>query len=81
MPFMRVFNCDVAMKHVKNIKSLTQEFREHRIIVLGDFNMESVRWVADETNHQYLPRNTNESEFLNQMQEMSFYQLSNITRR
>lgn len=53
--YMKVFNYAVAMKHVKNIKRLCDEYRSHRIMVLGDFNMESVRWIVDDTNRQRVP--------------------------
>lgn len=78
---MRVFDYSVATKHLMNIKKLVDEYREHRIMVLGDFNIDSVRWVADEFDQYYLPTyaGTNYNEFLNQMQQLPFYQLSNVT--
>lgn len=41
--YMRIFDNDIAMKHVKNVERLSEEFSEHRIMVLGDFHMNSVR--------------------------------------
>lgn len=79
--YMRVFDISVAMKHVSNIKKLCNEFNEHRIMILGDFNITKARWTADESNQYYLPTNVdvNVNEFLKQMHELPFYQLSNIT--
>lgn len=85
--YMRQFEYDVALKHFKLIKELTTKFHQHRIMVLGDFNIHDVNWNADEMNTHYLPTGlaTHDSryfreaaEFLNNMLGLPFYQLSNI---
>lgn len=79
--YMRLFDVTVATKHLVNITKLSCDFPEHRIMVLGDFNIKSVRWIADETNQCYLPMNVgmHENEFLNRMEQLPFHQMSNIT--
>lgn len=41
--YIRVFDAEVAMKHIEHVKDLCNRFGTHRIMVLGDFNMRSVR--------------------------------------
>lgn len=81
--YMRIFDPAVAEKHVVNIKELCKTFGTHRIMVLGDFNMSSVRWVLDESTEYYLPTNidTNMENFLTEMHELPFFQMSNIKNK
>lgn len=81
--YMRKFDLEVANKHVEMIKQMVLEYPRHRIMVVGDFNIDSVRWVADEFNSYYLPVGGSSSvnEFLKKMHEMSFYQLSNVKNK
>lgn len=81
--YMRVFDHEVAMKHIANIRELCQRFGRHMIMVIGDFNMNSLRWMSDENEEYYLPMNvnTNMECFLKGMHELSFFQLSNIKNK
>lgn len=85
--YMREFDGNIASKHFKLINEMTTKFQQHRIMVLGDFNLHSIKWKADETNSHFLPTGlaTHESryfrdaaDFLNSMLNLSLYQLSNI---
>lgn len=42
--YMKVFDLEVAMKHLVIIKRLTLEYLEHRIMVIGDFNILRYEW-------------------------------------
>lgn len=81
--YMRIFESDVAVKHVENIKELNKKFRKHRIVVMGDFNMNGIRWMTDESGTHFQPTEVSASmeNFLREMSDLSFYQLSNITNK
>lgn len=81
--YMRVFELEVALKHTKIVKQLETYYSNHKILVVGDFNIDSVRWVADESNLYYLPvgARDREEEFFNAMHDLCFCQLSNITNK
>lgn len=92
--YMSVFDHRIAMKHHQRIKSIVDKYRSHNIIVIGDFNLHDLIWTADEENANiFLPHaatnlaNDNQRrsdyneaafDFLNQMMEIPFFQLSNI---
>lgn len=78
--YMRIFDHVVAMRHIKLIKELITRFPNHRIIVLGDFNLSGVIWNRSDIGTFFVPSNipTNATEFINEMQELALFQLSNI---
>lgn len=78
--YMRVFDPVVAMQHVKLINELILKFPNHRIIVVGDFNLSGVIWNPSDTETFFIPSNipTNATEFIAKMQDLALFQLSNI---
>lgn len=81
--YMREFELEIALKHVNNIKELSKRFHKHRIMVIGDFNMYSVRWLADESGTHFIPTNAvaGMESFLHEMQDLSFFQLSDVANK
>lgn len=77
---MRIFNPAVAMIHIKLINELITRFSNHRIIVVGDFNLSGVIWNPSDTGSFFTPTNipTNATEFIAKMQDMALFQLSSI---
>lgn len=78
--YMRVFDAAIAKIHCNNINDLTSKYPSHMIMVIGDFNIDSVKWEADETGTYYIPTRAriDASEFLQTMQDLSFHQMSNF---
>lgn len=85
--YMREFDARIASMHFERISELMSKFHQHRIMILGDFNLHDITWRADETNTHYLPtgiasHNTpyyrGAAEFLNKLENAALYQLSNV---
>lgn len=78
---------NILLKHYQLIQKLTNLECDSRIMVLGDFNLHNVKWSLDESDTHYLPHNMAQhrestyfqtaSEFLQKMQDLPMYQLSN----
>lgn len=91
--YMSVFDHQIAMKHHRRVKLITENYLNHRIIVLGDFNLHDIIWTSDQdnlnvflphaatnvaTNHRRSQYNEAALDFLNQMMELPLFQLSNL---
>lgn len=85
--YMNEFTLEVAMKHFDLIDGLMTKFKQHRVIVVGDFNLHNIGWTADEQGTCYLPSgnsthdssyHNNAREFLRKMESAPLFQLSNI---
>lgn len=80
---------DILLKHYNLVQQLMLIETDSRIVVLGDFNLHNIVWNLDDTDTFYLPQNIashTESvyfrtalEFLQKMQELPMFQLSNAT--
>lgn len=78
----------VLLKHFNAIQRLLSRESESRIIVLGDFNLHDVEWQLDESEMYFLPHNLTShsnstyfqaaSEFLESVQQLPMFQLSNV---
>lgn len=81
--YMRIFDPEVAQRHIENIKELSKRFSQHRIMVVGDFNMNSIRWQYDENGKYFQPTDvdTSKENFLKEMHDLSFFQLSNFRNK
>lgn len=74
--------------HFGLINQLFSNYTGHRIFVVGDWNIARVEWEQDESESHYLPTNLSAhtrseyfsivSNFLQNMQELPSYQLSNV---
>lgn len=77
----------VLMKHYSVVNRLMSTESESRIVVLGDFNLHDIVWNPDQTESYFLPQNvvthtnseyfTAASDFLQSIQQLPMYQLSN----
>lgn len=95
--YISEFDLQIALRHYERIKFVIDEYRSHKVMVVGDFNIHDVVWSPDdEDENGYLPhtlpnatsKNGNFSnyqidamEFLNKMFSLSLSQLSNIQNR
>lgn len=88
--YMRKFQNSVANLHAECVRSLSESHPNHRIIVLGDFNLHSITWHADDTDTYFLQSgieahdteyHRGASEFLKEMQTLSLYQMSNVQNK
>ena len=53
---MSAFNYNTALRHYQRIKEIVEEYRHHKIMVLGDFNIYDVVWTPDdEDENVFLP--------------------------
>lgn len=68
---MREFIAEIAEKHYKNIEYLMSKFREHRIIVIGDYLPTDVRSHSSSYFREA-------AEFLNKIELLPLYQLSDM---
>lgn len=90
--YMSTFDHQIAMKHYQRIKKIVENHRNHRVIVLGDFNLHDIIWTPDDDNQNvFLPHvaiastanqrrsqyNDAALDFLNQMIGLPLYQMSN----
>ncbi|XP_037049652.1 uncharacterized protein LOC119083942 [Bradysia coprophila] len=91
--YMSVFDLSIALKHYHHVKLIVEKYLNHRIIVLGDFNLHDINWSIDEDDENaYLPyastdhnANGNRScfqtdalDFLDKMLSLPLSQLSNF---
>ena len=85
--YMRDFEAVVASQHLRRIRELMTAFPRHRIMVVGDFNMPDIRWIADDTDNFFVPTGLishssqyfrDAAKFLNEMFELPLYQLSDV---
>lgn len=91
--YMSTFDYQIASKHYQRIKIIMENYRNHRIIVLGDFNLHDITWTADDddqnvflphvtvasvTNQRRSNYNENALDFLNKMIELPLCQMSNL---
>ena len=85
--YMSIFEIRIANKHFERIKSLTENYQEHQIMVLGDFNFKKITWDEDEPDNFYLPTLSTTSQtgyfadatdFLMRMCSLPMFQLSNV---
>lgn len=85
--YMSEFELNIASKHFERIKELTEKYPNHRIMVVGDFNLYQIEWEEDESGDYYLPKlsATNQSDyfanahdFLLRMLSLPLFQLSNV---
>lgn len=91
--YMSTFDYQTAVKHYERIKIAMETYINHRIIVLGDFNLHDIAWSADVNyNNAYLPHSitntaTNQRrsqyneaalDFLHQIMEIPLFQMSNF---
>lgn len=94
--YLSTFNLEVALKHYKRVKYIVNKYRNHRIIVLGDFNLHDIVWTPDDDNLSvFLPHalvdptdkqnrsiyNHNALDFLEKMLSLPLLQLSNFRNR
>lgn len=80
-------NLDILLKHYDLVQRVMTLENESRVMVLGDFNLHSITWQLDDTETYYLPQDIASHrdsvyfqtalEFLNKMQELPMFQLSN----
>lgn len=79
---------DVYEAHRKIINETALKYSNHRLIVVGDWNLSKITWSPDESGSFYLPTNIlnhrnsvyykTASDFLSKLFEVPLYQLSNI---
>lgn len=94
--YMNKFDLENALKHHQRIKSIVERYRDHRIMVLGDFNLFDIVWTPDdEDNNVFLPHTSVDvinSEyrsmyysdamvFLEKMMSLPLFQLSNFKNK
>lgn len=54
--YMKTFDHQTEFKHYQRIKLIMEKYRNHRIIILGDFNIHDIIWTADDENlNVFLP--------------------------
>lgn len=78
---------DILLKHYRLIQQVILREKESRVAVLGDFNLYDITWNLDDTDTHFLPQNivshtessyfTTALDFLQKMQSLPTYQLSN----
>lgn len=76
------------MKHYNLIKKLCTNYVNHRIIVVGDWNLADIKWKLDASESYYLTTNTIThrdsnyfniaTEFLQKLHQLPLYQMSNF---
>lgn len=91
--YLSVFEHQIAMKHFQRIKYIVENFVNHRIIVLGDFNLHDIIWATDDLNQNvFLPHtvttsannqrrsqyNENALDILQKFIELPLFQMSNF---
>lgn len=91
--YMSVFDLQIALKHYHHVKLIVEMYRNHKVIVMGDFNLHDISWSPDdEDENSYLPHTSNEHnvnanrtryqidalDFLDRMISLSLSQLSNF---
>lgn len=91
--YLSEFNSEIALRHYQRIKFMVENNREHRIIVMGDFNLHDIVWTPDDVEVEiYLPHASTDSntsghrsnyhvealDFLNKMISLPMAQLSNF---
>lgn len=94
--YMSVFDLRIALTHYQRIKLITEQFYDHCIMVIGDFNLRDIVWSPDEEEKNvFLPHtlvdsntsqnrsdyNVNALAFLNKMMSLPLAQLSNHRNR
>ncbi|RYE24260.1 MAG: hypothetical protein EOP45_06005, partial [Sphingobacteriaceae bacterium] len=90
--YLNKFEANVANMHVNIVKQLVSDHPNHRILVVGDFNVYDIQWALDEDEECFVPY-TNVLEnatnhrsqyleaamkFLQDMSSIPLYQMSNI---
>lgn len=90
--YMSTFDHRIALKLYKRIEFIISKYRNHRIIIIGDFNLHDIVWTHDDDNQSvYLPHanvdlitsqrrsryNENALDFLHKMMELPLFQMSN----
>ncbi|XP_037029333.1 uncharacterized protein LOC119069378, partial [Bradysia coprophila] len=91
--YMSMFDPCIAAKHYHHVKVIVEKYRNHKIIVLGDFNLHDINWsLDDDDENAYIPyaptdRNINGNrscyqtdalDFLDKMLSLPLSQLSNF---
>lgn len=91
--YMSVFDLQIAMKHYHHVRLIVEKYRNHKVMVVGDFNLHDINWSPDDdVENAYLPhvttdRNTNVNrtsyqfdalDFLDKMLSLPLSQLSNF---
>lgn len=71
---------DIYQSHLNAIKFLSREYCA-KIIIIGDFNLPGIKWVANENNDHFLPVNVRCEEAILTCDSLlgdGFYQVNNI---
>lgn len=90
--YLSKFDSYIASMHYDIIKQITSEYPNHRLIVMGDFNVFDVKWALDDSEESYVPytdimdnANNHRSKyfeavlkFLQDMTSVPLFQMSNI---
>ena len=54
--YLRTFDMEIAMMHYHRIKFIVDKYRNHSILILGDFNLFDIVWTPDDDNDSvFLP--------------------------
>ncbi len=79
---------NVLTKHLGLVQKVISQERNSRVIVLGDFNLHSIKWNSDENEAYFLPQDMSShigsvyyqtaSEFLQKMHQLPMFQISNV---
>lgn len=60
--YLSAFDLEIALKHYNRVKFIVENYREHKMIVIGDFNLHDIIWTPDdEFYNEYLPHATSDS--------------------
>lgn len=85
--YMSIFELSIANKHYERIRALKDKFRNHLLMVVGDFNLKKIVWQEDELNGCFLPTLSATSQtgyyadandFLMRMISLPMFQVSNV---
>lgn len=95
--YLNVFDIETARNHYHRIREIVENYRMHRILVLGDFNLHDISWILDDEDQRiFLPQLTNlhdtngqnrstyhadAMEFLNKMMSLPLMQISNLRNK
>lgn len=87
--YMNKPNRNILLKHYGLVQQIMLLKKQSRVMVLGDFNLHSIKWKLDKSDTYYLPQNMvthtdseyfqTASEFLEKIHHLPMFQLSNVT--
>lgn len=57
---MSVFDMQIALKHYHHVKIIVEQYRNNKVIIVGDFNLHDINWSPDDDENAFLPHTSND---------------------